>query len=88
MLPSVSTFSLEAKKASLKTQNEYLFGKDYAQILEHWLYNFEEKEKEEQVKQLGFDDGFIRLWRFYLASCIAGFRIGHTNVMQVELVHD
>ncbi len=34
---------------------------------------------------MGFDDSFIRLWRFYLAACIAGFRTGRTDVMQVEL---
>lgn len=86
MLPGASRFSLEAEKSSLKTQNEYFFGQDYARTLEHWLQNFEEKN--DQVKRLGFDDGFIRLWRFYLGACIAGFKTGHTNVMQVELVHD
>ena len=44
-------------------------------------------EKLKLFKAMGFDEGFIRLWRFYLAACIAGFRTGRTDVMQVELTH-
>jgi cyclopropane-fatty-acyl-phospholipid synthase len=85
MLPSTSRFKDKARQAGLKASNEYYFGKDYAHTLEHWLHNFDQKR--DQVKALGFDDGFIRLWRFYLAGCIAGFRTGRTDVMQVELTH-
>lgn len=85
MLPSPSRFSAEANKIGLKSGNEYYFGQDYAHTLEHWLKDFDQKK--DQVKALGFDDGFIRLWRFYLAACIAGFRTGKTDVMQVELSH-
>lgn len=85
MLPSVSRFDAEAQKAGLKTGNKYSFGQDYATTLEHWLNEFDAKRNE--VKAMGFDDGFIRLWRFYLAACIGGFRTGRTDVMQVELSH-
>lgn len=85
MLPSPSRFNTEAHKAGLKSGNQFYFGQDYARTLEHWLHYFDAKHNE--VKGLGFDDGFIRLWRFYLAACIAGFKTGHTNVMQVELSH-
>lgn len=85
MLPSPSRFHAEAAKAGLKTGNQFTFGQDYARTLELWLHEFDAKYDE--VKALGFDDGFIRLWRFYLAACIAGFRTGRTDVMQVELAH-
>ena len=85
MLPSPSRFRQEARQAGLKTQNEFYFGQDYARTLEHWLHEFDSKR--DHVKTLGFDDGFIRLWRFYLAACIAGFKTGRTDVMQVELSH-
>lgn len=85
MLPSPSRFREEALKAGLKTHNEYYFGQGYAKTLEHWLHNFDQKRDE--VKALGFDDSFIRLWRFYLAACVAGFKTERTNVMQVELSH-
>lgn len=85
MLPSPSAFAHQAQNAGLKAENAFFFGQDYAKTLEIWLKNFEQKK--DTVKAMGFDDGFIRLWRFYLASCIAGFRTGRTNVMQVELSH-
>ena len=85
MLPSPSAFRDEATKSGMKTGNEFFFGLDYARTLQEWLDTFDAKRDE--VKALGFDDGFIRLWRFYLAACIAGFKTGRTNVMQVELSH-
>jgi cyclopropane-fatty-acyl-phospholipid synthase len=36
---------------------------------------------------MGFDEKFIRMWRFYLTCCIAAFRHGRTDVMQWELRH-
>lgn len=85
MLPSPSRFKQEAAQSGMKAGNEFYFGQDYAKTLEVWLKDFDKKQSE--VKALGFDDGFIRLWRLYLAACISGFKTGHTNVMQVELSH-
>ena len=85
MLPSPSRFKEEAAKVGLKTGNEFYFGQDYASTLEKWLETFDQKR--DDVKALGFDDGFIRLWRLYLAACVSGFRTGRTDVMQVELSH-
>lgn len=83
MLPSPSRFRQETERAGLRQDGEFRFGRDYARTLECWLARFDQKR--DQIKALGFDDGFMRLWRFYLASCIAGFRTGCINVMQVEL---
>lgn len=85
MLPSPSRFDEEAKKAGLKIGENFKFGLDYARTLEIWLANFDDKI--DQVRALGYDEGFIRLWRFYLAACAAGFKTGRTDVMQVELRH-
>ncbi|NCT41072.1 MAG: class I SAM-dependent methyltransferase [Alphaproteobacteria bacterium] len=85
MLPSASRFKQEAAKAGLKTNNSFYFGQDYARTLSEWLNDFDKKHKE--IQSLGFDDGFMRLWRFYLAACIAGFKTERTDVMQVELSH-
>ncbi len=85
MLPSPTRFQTEATKSGLKLGNIKCFGQDYAKTLQHWLTAFDSKYNE--VRSLGFDDGFIRLWRFYLSACIAGFSTGHTDVMQVELSH-
>lgn len=85
MLPSPQRFQEVAAENGLRAQEEFHFGQDYARTLEHWLKTFESKLPE--VKALGFDEAFIRIWRFYLASCIATFRSGSTSVMQIELSH-
>ncbi len=86
MLPTPTRFYAEAQKAGLRVQDTFFFGHDYAHTLESWLHRFDDQTH--AVKALGFDDRFIRLWRFYLAACIAGFRSGRTDVMQVELAHE
>jgi cyclopropane-fatty-acyl-phospholipid synthase len=85
MLPSVSRFKQEAEKAGLKTHTPFMFGQDYARTLETWLESFDKQKK--PIRALGFDEGFIRLWRFYLATCAAGFRVNKTDVMQMEISH-
>ncbi len=85
MLPTPTRFKQEAAKAGLKVDNEFFFGYDYAKTLGVWLNNFDAEIN--KVKALGFDESFIRLWRFYLAACISGFNTDRTNVMQVTLSH-
>lgn len=85
MLPSPGRFTQEAAKAGLQVTDRFAFGADYARTLKQWLENFEAKLP--QIRTLGFDEPFIRLWRFYLAVCIAGFATGRTDVMQMELQH-
>ena len=38
------------------------------------------------MRALGFDERFMRLWRFYLAYCEAGFNSGSTDVAQFTLI--
>ena len=85
MLPSKQRFSEEASRAGLKITDRYDFGQDYARTLEVWLHNFDRVS--DKLLTLGFDDAFMRIWRFYLGICIAGFKTGKTDVMQVELQH-
>lgn len=85
MLPSPSRFKQEAVKAGLRVDSPFFFGLDYARTLGEWLTRFDAKRDE--VKALGFDDGFVRLWRFYLAACAGAFKAGRTDVMQVEVSH-
>ena len=85
LLPSERRFREEASRAGFRIADTYKFGRDYAETLDRWLATF--GRKRQQVRDLGFDDGFIRLWRFYLASCSGAFRSGRTDVMQVELRH-
>ncbi len=59
------------------------FGPDYARTLRHWTEAFEQKL--DQVRALGFDDRFIRKWRYYLAYCEAAFAARHISV--VHTIH-
>lgn len=83
MLPSPSRFNHEAEKAGFRVNDRFFFGQDYAETLRRWLADFEQNLP--QVRALGFDEGFIRVWRFYLAGCVASFAEDRTDVMQVEL---
>lgn len=85
MLPSETRFAQEAAKAGLQVTDKHRFGLDYARTLQEWLETFEAKRKE--ILAMGFDEKFIRVWRFYLAACIASFNVNRTGVMQVELQH-
>ncbi len=85
MLPSPSRFNHEVKKAGMIPAKSFEFGQDYAHTLALWLQNFDDVYN--KVIQMGFDDKFVRLWRFYLAGCSAAFKTGFTNVRQVEIIH-
>ncbi|NRB10651.1 MAG: class I SAM-dependent methyltransferase [Rickettsiaceae bacterium] len=85
MLPSQSIFENLAEKHGLKVQEIYKFGKDYSKTLDIWFDRFNLQYN--QIKKMNFDDRFIRIWNFYLASCSACFQVERTNVMQVQLEH-
>jgi cyclopropane-fatty-acyl-phospholipid synthase len=57
------------------------FGKDYARTLALWREEFNRKIG--QVKELGFDDRFIRKWNYYLSYCEAGFAMRNISVVQM-----
>ena len=85
MLPSPTRFKEEAQKVGLQVADSFSFGHDYSKTLLEWMKIFDEKKSD--VLNLGFDEGFIKIWRFYLAGCAAGFSSERTDVMQVELRH-
>jgi cyclopropane-fatty-acyl-phospholipid synthase len=83
LLPSPQAFRAEAAKAGLVVENELAFGTDYAETLRRWRVQFLANDR--QVRALGFDTRFMRIWEFYLAYCEAAFATGNTNVMQFTL---
>ena len=68
---------------SLRVVDRYRFGDSYATTLQRWRERFEHNA--ELVENLGFDDTFRRMWRFYLAYSEAGFRSGYLDVGQLVL---
>jgi len=83
MLPSPQVFREHARRAGLVVEAEMAFGRDYAETLRRWRQAF--LAQEAQVRALGFDQRFLRIWEFYLAYCEAAFDTGNTDVMQFTL---
>lgn len=80
ILPSKSEFNYAAESAGLEILDDYYFGKSYAETLRRWQSMFEKKW--DDIKRLGFDERFQKMWRYYLSYCEAGFETGHINVGQ------
>jgi cyclopropane-fatty-acyl-phospholipid synthase len=83
MLPSEARLRQETDRAGLEWTAIIRFGQSYADTLSQWATSFESAWDE--IRRLGFDERFRRLWRFYLSYCEAGFRAGRTNVVQLGL---
>jgi len=81
MLPTPSILADLGRRAGLERRAERAFGPDYARTLAEWRERFWRAWP--QVRGLGFDDRFKRLWEFYLHYCEAGFRSGNVDVRQV-----
>jgi cyclopropane-fatty-acyl-phospholipid synthase len=58
-------------------------GPHYARTLRCWRERFLARLAE--VRALGFDERFIRMWEFYLASCEASFAARYTGDVQMLL---
>ncbi|MBU6436526.1 MAG: cyclopropane-fatty-acyl-phospholipid synthase family protein, partial [Betaproteobacteria bacterium] len=86
MLPSPGAFRAQARRAGLRVVDELAFGQDYAETLRRWRAAFMARLAE--VRELGYDEGFVRTWEFYLAYCEAAFARGNTDVMQFTLQRD
>ena len=54
---------------------------DYALTLRHWRRRF--FDRLDEVRALGFDDRFIRMWEYYLCYCEAAFLEQAVGVVQV-----
>ena len=83
MLLTRAAIARHAKESGLDCLREFSFGQDYGRTLREWLKRFDGAAA--SLRQLGMDDRFIAMWRFYLAYCEAGFRCGDLDVVQVTL---
>jgi len=79
---------IEIQRSLARTTRMQLFhmediGKHYALTLREWRRRFLEHLSE--VRQLGFDDRFVRMWDYYLAYCEGGFRERYISDVQLML---
>lgn len=84
MLPTTKHLATLFARHGLQVTRLHRFGADYATTLRLWRERFVANWHE--IRTLGFDERFYRLWNYYLAYCEAGFRLGRTDVVQLRLV--
>ncbi len=82
-LPSKRVLREQADTAGLRIEHEEAGGLDYAHTLALWHTNFIERLSE--IRALGYDERFIRMWSYYLALCEAGFRCARVDLVRVVL---
>jgi cyclopropane-fatty-acyl-phospholipid synthase len=83
MLCPPDRFQQLAARAGLVAQDAAFYGCHYADTLAHWHRNVQ-AARDPIVQKYGAR--FLRLWRYYLAYCECGFRVGSVDLMQVTLV--
>jgi cyclopropane-fatty-acyl-phospholipid synthase len=83
MLPSVKRLREETGRVGLGFAVDSMFGKSYARTLNEWARRFDIAW--DKIRGGKFDEGFRRLWLYYLAYCEAGFRTGRVDVGQFVL---
>ncbi len=86
MLPSPTILDRLGEQAGLAKLSERVFPHDYAQTLAEWRQRF--LGAWDEIRQLGFDERFRRMWLFYLHYCEAGFKHDTIDVRQVFLARD
>lgn len=83
-LPSLGAIqgSLARRTGLVVTRLDDL-AEDYATTLHEWRTRF--WDRKDRVLGLGFDDRFMRMWDFYLATCEAAFRDRQIGVLQLAM---
>ena len=85
MLPSPAVFRAHTKRAGLVPRSFTFHGHHYAQTLRCWHANIQRKISE--LRSLNYSNSFIRMWRYYLAYCEAGFSSGRVDLIQTVVEH-
>ena len=83
MVLAPQVFEKYSIKNNLEIKDFYKFGLDYAQTLNLWRQEF--KQKYAEVKEIGFDESFLKIWDFYYTYCEAGFLSRRIDVAQIVL---
>jgi cyclopropane-fatty-acyl-phospholipid synthase len=78
LLPSTEAIEqVLGEHTTLRTTGVQSIGPHYAHTLRLWRERF--LANWDEVRALGFDETFRRMWEFYLAYCEAGFRSGYLD---------
>jgi len=80
--PSLSEIAGPIEKSGLMISDIEVLRMHYSHTLRHWKKRFLSKKHE--VLEM-FDEKFLRMWEFYLASCEMVFKWGDQVVFQLQL---
>ncbi|MCH2211728.1 MAG: cyclopropane-fatty-acyl-phospholipid synthase family protein [Fuerstiella sp.] len=81
-LPSVSAIQNSVGRTSnLRLESLEDLSEHYARTLKEWRHQFFDHISD--VRKLGFDDRFIRMWEYYLCYCEAAFLEQAVRVVQI-----
>ncbi|MET4095204.1 cyclopropane-fatty-acyl-phospholipid synthase [Arthrobacter sp. UYCu712] len=84
VIPSVRAIEdITEQQTGLRVRERLAMGEHYAQSLRLWEERF--MARQDEVRDLGFDAIFQRMWLFYLCYSRAGFETGYLNVQQIVL---
>jgi cyclopropane-fatty-acyl-phospholipid synthase len=83
MLPAPSVLRAEVERAGMQVKGSIEFGQSYSLTLRRWHEVF--TARWDEVKRMGFDERFKRMWDFYLASCAGAFQGGNCDVTQITV---
>jgi len=84
MLPTRTHLRELADRAGFDIEATQWFGSSYARTLADWRLRFDASARE--VMAQGFDDRFLKMWRYYLVYCETGFDFESTDVGMIRLV--
>ena len=81
--PSLAAMTAAMAPTRLRVREQVDIAPHYAATLRMWRERFEDRLPD--VRAMGFDEEFIRAWRFYLASCEAAFACGNIHDRQLVI---
>jgi cyclopropane-fatty-acyl-phospholipid synthase len=84
-LPSRRSLMRDVAAAGFEVVDAFDLSDSYGPTLAAWRNNLDRNWR--PARDLGLSEGFLRMWRFYLAYCEAGFREGYLGDHQLVLRH-
>jgi cyclopropane-fatty-acyl-phospholipid synthase len=83
-LPSITAISNAVTRATdLRVTDLEDLGPHYVRTLNEWSDRLDAHWSD--ALALGFDEAFLRMWRYYFAYCMAGFAERHVSVVQIVM---
>ncbi len=83
-LPSITAIANAVTRATdFRLTDLEDLGPHYVRTLDEWRQALDARWPD--ARAMGFDDAFLRRWRFYFAYCSAGFAERHVSVIQMVL---